>query len=204
MVDSQGQREELRILLDTHEDPDRLAQDLLEILKTKGRTIVLKASGYSMLPTILHGDELVIEHVSPSAIRRGDLITFYAGSTVVTHRVVRLKRTRSKVSILQKGDNGVKAYPLPPESIIGKVVTIHSGGIAIALKGPFATGAGFITALIESMLLGPIQTLSDRMKGPGARRGWTTLYLYRALLHLRHRCVRALCGAVRRFCKSRD
>ncbi len=58
-----------------------------EVLRSSG-TLRLRVTGWSMLPTVMPGDTLVIEHVSSDAVSEGDIVLFVRDRRFFVHRVV--------------------------------------------------------------------------------------------------------------------
>jgi len=183
----------------------RLADEVLELWKSKGRRSVLKTTGLSMVPTLEPGDEIVVRHADFGEIKRGDLVTFKVGPEVVTHRVIKRRETDGDLSFVQKGDKGARTLPLPASCVIGKVVEIRlrSGKHAISLASWSARSAGYVVVLLEILFAGPIQYFSKRLKDRSAFRRYRALLFYRVLLLLRDKIVGMVLKAVRLFCRRR-
>ena len=181
----------------------RLADEILELWKSKGKRSVLKTTGLSMVPTLEPGDEIVVRHADFGEIKRGDLVTFKVGPEVVTHRVIKRIETDGNLSFLQKGDKGARTFPLPAECAIGKVLEIRlrSGRHAISLTSRFARSAGYAVALLEILFAGPIQYFSKRLKDKNGSRKQGALFFYRVFLRLRDKTIRPLLKAVRLLCR---
>ncbi len=59
----------------------------------------------SMIPT-LHIDDLVIsKRVQEEEIKKGDIITFSDGDSIVTHRIVEISEVEGEKHYITKGDN---------------------------------------------------------------------------------------------------
>jgi signal peptidase len=71
-------------------------------------------TGSSMEPTIQKGALVVVEPVSPSVIRRGDIITFDHYGQMTTHRVIAIDAAiPANPSFTTKGDANAAADPEP-------------------------------------------------------------------------------------------
>ena len=183
----------------------RLADEILELWKSKGKQSVLSTTGFSMLPTLEPGDEIVVRHTDMNEIRRGDLVTFKVGPEVVTHRVLKRIETDDGISFLQKGDKGPRCFPLPACSVIGRVVEIRlkAGRHVISLTSWFARSIGCLVALLEILFAGPLQYFSKQLRVKKGYRNRGLLFFYRVLLRLREKTIQMLLKALRVFCRSR-
>ena len=91
----------------------------------------LRVRGGSMVPLLRPGDVVWVEPVTPSALKRGDLIVVQRQGTWVTHRLVARQGGKWQV----KGDN--LRHPDPPvtdEAVLGRVVAIERDGLRIDLR----------------------------------------------------------------------
>ncbi|WP_231190347.1 signal peptidase I [Haladaptatus sp. DYF46] len=106
----------------------------------------------SMQPAIRAGDAILVASVPPQTIDKGDIITFRAGAVqgvqgdapVVTHRVAKVKQTKTGVKFRTKGDGNEKPDPEPvaANDVIGQVkYTIPYLGFAVAFA---STTKGFL------------------------------------------------------------
>ena len=95
----------------------------------------VKYTGPSMNPTLKAGDILETIPYAGSKISVGDIVVFHPreGSPNVVHRVVAL----ASFEVKTRGDNNLEAdpYVIPPNRIIGKVVSIQRGGKIIPIPG---------------------------------------------------------------------
>ena len=183
----------------------RLTDEILELWKSQGKQSVLKTTGFSMLPTLEPGDEIVVRHIDVGEIKRGDLVTFKVGPEVVTHRVLKRIETDGDFSFLQKGDKGPRCFPLPACTVVGRVVEIRlkSGKHVISLTSWFARSAGCLVALLEVLFAGPIQYFSRQLRDKNGPRKQRTLFFYRVLLRLRDKTIQVILKTVRVLCRSR-
>jgi signal peptidase I len=133
--------------------------------------------GRSMEPTIPIGAAVVIEPVSASELRIGDVVTLRVGPkpSLFTHRVVRLLTLDGRPYVETKGDANAVADPVttPTSAIIGRVGwSIPFVGYLLALLSlpmgiAFVIGLG-ITLVLVAILL---EDLEDPR--PAADRPWT-------------------------------
>lgn len=79
----------------------------------------------SMYPVIESGDLILCNKVEAEDIAEGDVISFYDpmgnGTSVVTHRVLKIVNENGEISFRTKGDNNnaEDQMPVPAESLIG-------------------------------------------------------------------------------------
>jgi hypothetical protein len=119
-----------------------------EVLRSSGK-LRLQVMGWSMLPSILPSDTLMIERTTGKQISKGDIILFRRDGRLFVHRVVTpayrsddshrddLRRDDVQTSNLQRDDlqiitqgDGI-AWPDPPVSesqVLGKISSIERNG----------------------------------------------------------------------------
>ena len=111
---------------------DRLGlADLLEFsdLLLASDLFSFRVASWSMYPTLRKGDQLTIEHVTPTQLRIGDLILFHRQGQLICHRLVALDQTRPIPRLITKGDAATQSdEPLGPDQVLGKVVAIKTTG----------------------------------------------------------------------------
>jgi signal peptidase len=81
----------------------------------------------SMRPAIDPGDVVVVDGVPPSAIERGDVITFTrGGEQTTTHRVVDVVESNGGVAFVTKGDANEEADAgvVPATAVVGRVLVV--------------------------------------------------------------------------------
>lgn len=79
----------------------------------------------SMVPVMLVGDAIIVEHVNTEDIGVGDIVAFYRGEkTIVSHRVVEIYGSGNDIVFQTKGDNVKSEDPfvVKSEDVIGKAV----------------------------------------------------------------------------------
>ncbi len=83
----------------------------------------------SMEPTIMTDDVIFIKNVSKEELKVGDIISFYEGSYINTHRIVRIENQSGEEVYITKGDNNEKEDKLPVKfkNIEGKYIFKLSG-----------------------------------------------------------------------------
>lgn len=68
-------------------------------------------TGGSMEPTIHKGSLVLVQPVSPSAVKLGDVITFQQYDQTTTHRVISVSQTAQGLTFMTKGDANSVADP---------------------------------------------------------------------------------------------
>ena len=105
---------------------------MADVLTRHGHLRV-RAFGSSMIPAIRPGDVLCIEHCTPDAARRGDVLVTRQGERVFAHRLVRKERRGGEDVLVTRGDALWHADPSHPASmLLGRVTGISRGGVTLA------------------------------------------------------------------------
>ena len=98
-----------------------------EVLRSSG-TLRLQVTGWSMLPAVLPGDTLVIEHIHSDAISPGDIVLFGRDRRFFVHRVVAGNQPKSD-AVLTRGDAlPATDPPVPASDLLGRVSLILRNG----------------------------------------------------------------------------
>lgn len=80
-------------------------------------------SGFSMKPTFVAGDMVLISGVDTQSIEVGDVIQFQRNGSSIVHRVIEIReQDGQRVFITQGDNNNVQDEPVPQTIVIGKVV----------------------------------------------------------------------------------
>jgi len=108
---------------------DELSAQLLSL----GLGVRFRAPGTSMHPTIRHGELITVEPVSPSELKRGDIILYRLRGNFIAHRLVKIqKRNGGGLVFLLRGDASINYdAPVKPEQILGKVVCLERDHLSI-------------------------------------------------------------------------
>jgi len=93
----------------------------------------LKILSGSMSPFIQTGDQILIKKIEPSRIYLGDIITFWQGNVLVTHRVIKKFIRNSEFYFVEKGDDHANYSLIHARSIIGKVTKINKNGHEVSI-----------------------------------------------------------------------
>jgi hypothetical protein len=95
----------------------------LEGLRSFGE-LRLRASGVSMLPTLLPGDLLVIQRANYDAISSGDIVLYRRDDSLFVHRVIQSDSAR----LTTRGDSMAASDPEGAIELLGKVVSVERNG----------------------------------------------------------------------------
>ena len=98
----------------------------LEKFVNSGSGWLIIISG-SMAPLIQIKDQILIKKTPPSQIHPGDIITFWRGNMLVTHRVIRKFNKSGNTYFVEKGDANANYSRVENKLLIGKVVKIKKG-----------------------------------------------------------------------------
>ncbi|GIV64178.1 MAG: hypothetical protein KatS3mg045_1517 [Bellilinea sp.] len=80
-------------------------------------------SGYSMKPTFVAGDLVIITRVDPAEVQVGDVIQFRRANSYIVHRVIEIQEENGRRVFITQGDNNnVRDEPVPQEIVEGKVI----------------------------------------------------------------------------------
>jgi signal peptidase len=119
--------------------------DITAELLEEGHSIRFQAPGRSMHPTIRDGETIIVEPVTPSSVKVGDIILYRSKTGVIAHRVIQIKRDKigalpssSSLSpncffILRGDASANRDFPVEREQILGKVVSVERAGRSVDL-----------------------------------------------------------------------
>ncbi|GAP09569.1 signal peptidase I, archaeal type [Bellilinea caldifistulae] len=80
-------------------------------------------SGFSMKPTFVAGDVVIITRIDPAEVQVGDVIQFRRANSYIVHRVVEIQEENGRRVFITQGDNNnVRDEPVPQEIVEGKVI----------------------------------------------------------------------------------
>jgi signal peptidase I len=97
-------------------------------LLAEGKSIKVKAEGYSMFPSIRNGSIIYIEPItSGSPPYPGEIVAWKRESGFVVHRLVRILKNKNQTLFITRGDSCSREdQPIPSEYIAGRVVRIEN------------------------------------------------------------------------------
>jgi hypothetical protein len=112
-----------------------LLRDLSADLLGCGYDVRFRAPGRSMHPAIREGEPITVRPVSPSAVRRGDIILYRWQQGVIAHRVVGIETgVGGDFRFMTRGDAaGAQVEWVAPDQVLGKVVLTERNGRRIDL-----------------------------------------------------------------------
>ncbi len=129
--------------------PQQLFIDMSTELLHQGKNVRFQAPGLSMHPAIREGETITVAPVSPFDIKRGDILLYLAGTKVIAHRVVSIKREKSDstshisaqsptlnpqlIFILRGDASAICDDPVEAQQVLGKVVSVERHGRNIDL-----------------------------------------------------------------------
>lgn len=108
-----------------------------DVLRSSGQ-LRLRVTGWSMVPTILPGDTLLIEPAGSERVGKGDIVLYRRGRRLFVHRVSEKSVSAGDLRIITQGD-GMRR-PDPPISaaqLLGKVTfVVRDGRCLVPAKSP--------------------------------------------------------------------
>ncbi len=108
-----------------------VVKDIGFTLLAEGKTIKVKADGYSMYPAIKPGSIIYIEPLDEStSLTPGDIIAWKRESGLVVHRLIRIASDERATLYITRGDSVVNEdQPVTSDQIAGRVFRIENPGL---------------------------------------------------------------------------
>jgi signal peptidase I len=105
----------------------KLLKDIGFTLLSEGKTIKVRAEGYSMYPSIKPGSIIYIEPLKEGETPPpGEIIAWKKETGLIVHRVARIIENEKKVGLITRGDSSLaEDPPLQLAEIAGRVVRIE-------------------------------------------------------------------------------
>jgi signal peptidase I len=105
----------------------KLLKDIGFTLLSEGKTIKIRAEGYSMFPSVKPGSIIYIEPLEKDENPRpGDIIAWKRGSGLVVHRLTTIIKCNEGLLFVTRGDSSlVDDLPILPGDIAGRVLKIE-------------------------------------------------------------------------------
>jgi signal peptidase I len=105
-------------------------KDISLTLLLEGKTIRIKAHGYSMYPCIKPGSIILIEPLMINGLPRyGEIIAIKRESGLIVHRLTKIINKKGVKSYIARGDSNAYAdNPVKIEKIAGRIVRAESTG----------------------------------------------------------------------------
>jgi signal peptidase I len=106
-------------------------KDIGFTLLAEGKTIKVKADGYSMYPAIKPGSIIYIEPLDESALLTpGDIIAWKRESGLVVHRLIRIASDERATLYITRGESSINEdRPVISYQIAGRVFRIENPGV---------------------------------------------------------------------------
>lgn len=99
-----------------------------------GYAVRFRAGGQSMHPTIKDGEMITVEPVTPSDVKRGDILLYQFKKGVIAHRVMRVEREAAQLRFILQGDSSRTCdAPVEASEILGRVISVERAGRSIEL-----------------------------------------------------------------------
>lgn len=118
----------------THGDAAGLKRELAEEVLRAFGSLRFAATGWSMLPSLLPGDTLVVERASPNTFCVGDIVLASRDGKLCAHRVVSLPEFRNPFWITQ-GDAMLRPdRPVLDDALLGQVTGFVRAGKYLAVS----------------------------------------------------------------------
>ena len=105
----------------------KLLKEIGFTLLSEGKTIKVRAEGYSMYPSIRPGSVILIEPLENDEIPlKGEIIAWKRDSGLVVHRITGIIENDGKHFFITRGDSSLTYdETVPNESVAGRVVGIE-------------------------------------------------------------------------------
>ena len=119
-----------------------------EVLRSSGR-LRLRVTGWSMLPSVMPGDTLLIERIHSDAVSEGDIVLFGRNRRFFVHRVIS-KSHPQNTEIVTRGD--AMPAPDPPvqgSDLLGRVSFILRNGNCIEPRPSLRFSERVVAALVR-------------------------------------------------------
>jgi len=109
---------------------NNIVKDIGLTLLSEGKTIRIKAHGYSMYPCIKPGSLLLIEPIHlKGAPHPGEIIAIGRKNGLVVHRLTKIIIKNGTISFIARGDSNAYAdNPVKIDKIAGRIVRAESTG----------------------------------------------------------------------------
>ena len=127
----------------------------------------------SMAPLINTGDQICVRKTPLDRIHIGDIITFWKGGELVTHRVIRTCIREGGVCFVERGDQHPHHSFIDAASVIGRVARINKGSHSVEMHKLHwqifnrTVGVLFLSIFFLRLLARRIPFLPQQVKGGG-------------------------------------
>lgn len=105
-------------------------KDLALTLLSEGKTIRIKAHGYSMYPCIKPGSLLLIEPINLKGFpRQGEIVAIRRENGLIVHRISQILRKNNITFYIARGDsNAFSDNPVKIDKIAGRIIRAETTG----------------------------------------------------------------------------
>ncbi len=115
-------------MINPEEENRKVLRDLADELLSKGTSVRLKASGYSMYPVVRPGNTVIIKPVEPEKLQCGMIVAWKREKDMVVHRLILAYESGGKKYFITRGDSCRSSdKPVTVDMIAGRVETIYRG-----------------------------------------------------------------------------
>ncbi len=102
---------------------------------TFGRLVELKATGWSMFPSIWPGAKLTLSMVPFDSLKTSDLIAFIHDNKAVMHRIIAIQEVQDGLFVQTQGDSMEHPdEPIAATAYLGKIILINGSNNHRAFK----------------------------------------------------------------------
>lgn len=130
-------------------------------------------TGGSMEPTIHKGSLVLVQPVSPSAVKLGDVITFQQYDQTTTHRVMSVAETAEGLAFMTKGDANSVADPeaktFPGQVGIVRFAIPVAGYAIVYVQAYWRLALSLIAAIVFFTCAGILVFRKERVVSPQIR-----------------------------------
>lgn len=112
-------------------------QDVSRELLAQGYRIRFRPGGRSMQPAIRDGEAITVAPVRAEDVRRGEILLYGNGKSLIAHRVVNIEVEKGKGRrFILRGDSCLACDPsVAARDVLGRVVSVEREGRHISLAG---------------------------------------------------------------------
>ncbi len=114
--------------MSAEDDQKKVLLSIADELLSKGTSIRIEASGYSMYPAIRPGNTIIIKPVPEDELKCGAIIAWKREKDMVVHRLVLAYESDDKKYYITRGDSCRSSdKPVTHDMIAGRVEVIYKG-----------------------------------------------------------------------------
>jgi signal peptidase I len=116
--------------MNNHTNSHAIVKDVGLTLLAEGKTIRIKAHGYSMFPSIKPGSLILIEPLNVKGIpHEGEIIAIRRETGLIVHRLSKILYKNGVTCYIARGDSNAYAdKPVKIDKIAGRIVRAESTG----------------------------------------------------------------------------